>query len=236
MHAMTVDFSQLFMLRNPMSTRAFACTSDLSVQVGWSYQRAEALPSGPVIVHWVQGAKVPGAVIRCGVNGVVVSEHVLEVLTGAGLRGWSTFPVEVYDGAGRHVPGFAGLSFTGRCGVIDLTRSVIVLVKMPGGWFPRFEGHYFDPASWDGSDLFMERPRRDGGVSAHTFCSSRARQVLRRARISNFMYEPLDRCQSWPSSYSGGLAHLLPPDIAERVREAYTRAGVDMPASVARDL
>lgn len=234
---MSVDFSKLFQITDPFSNRAFRGDFAASVEEARSYTRGEAAPPTAVAVRWHQGAKTPGDVLRFLMVGpLVVSARVIDVLTDAGLGGWSTYPVKVTDGMGREAAGYAGLAIAGRCGVLDLTRSAIVLRQMPGGWFPDFSGHYFDPQSWDRSDLFMEHPQADGRASVRVLCSDRARRVLNRAKVSNLKYTPLDEYRQSTSNFTIGQAHLLPTDYASRVRDAYARAGVEMPASVLEEL
>lgn len=87
----------------------------------------------------------------------LISPAFRDVLTSSGFSGWTTFPVHL-DADGLDLAGFAGLSVTGRSGVIDRSRSTIVerlgrgdtrsVLYAEVGLFPEED-------TWDGSDLFI---------------------------------------------------------------------------------
>jgi hypothetical protein len=118
--------------------------------------RAEATPSGPIPLYYRMGRAVPSDVIwTTGLHPVIVHKRVIDLLLDHRFTGWGTYPVEVYGKQGEPYPDYLGLSFTGRCGPIDGSRSERTLVEMPGGLVPHWKGIYFDEQSWDGSDFFM---------------------------------------------------------------------------------
>lgn len=63
--------------------------------------------------------------------------------------------MEVYGKAGEVHSGYHGLIFRGRCGPIDHSKSEEVMRQMPARTVPFLKGLYFDPETWDGSDIFM---------------------------------------------------------------------------------
>jgi len=153
----------------------------------------------------------------------------VDLLEQHGLTGWRTYAVHVTDKAGESHPDYAGLSMVGRCGPVDLSRSVVVLSQYPGGWFPHFLGHYFAEDSWDGSDVFMEREDSTGRVTARIFVTEKVREALDRAEVKNLRLQRLTEKSVMTSIYEIGSSHLLPCDFSQRVDAAYARAGVSRP-------
>ena len=67
--------------------------------------------------------------------------------------------MQVFSKDGDRLQGYVGLSIRGRCGPIDDSLSERVPKQYPGGVFPVLKGMYFDPATWDGSDVFTVKGR-----------------------------------------------------------------------------
>jgi hypothetical protein len=171
---------QFSLLSVPSSTRAFGASPDGTALADlFRYVRGDATPPHPVRVPWGEGRRTPSDVLWIGVVELVVSPRFLDALTGC--SGWSTFPVELIDGHGNDVPGYAGLAVSGRCDrvVHDLAR-----VKTDGRW-PEYVGLLFDPDRWDGSDIFY--PRRGSGP----IVTKRLADRLRRAKVTNIIITPL---------------------------------------------
>lgn len=127
---------------------SFLVVCDDGVDALEAYGRAEREPAGPVVLRWDGGRGVPGDAVWPDVGTLVASAHLLAVL--AGFSGWRTFPVEVHSRAGEIVPGYTGVAVTGRCGPLCYDNS---RVEGEGNW-ERYVGLRFDPATWDGSDVF----------------------------------------------------------------------------------
>jgi hypothetical protein len=105
---------------------------------------------------------------------LLVSERFRETLTGLGMTGWSTRPVDL-DGS---LPGdLELLVVTGRCGPIHSAA------RDPLPDLPAF-GAFVDPRSWDGSDVFLAN-----GSSEVLIAPDRA-AALRLARLRNVLLEP----------------------------------------------
>ena len=149
-------------------------------------------PSHPITVEWAMGGSQPGDVIWTTMAVVViVSDKVVQLLRSHGFTGWSLYDVTVRDKQGQQVPGYSGLAITGRCGPIDYTRTVVVPRIYPGGVFPIGKGMLFDPAAWDGSDLFMPAEKGMG----YKFMVEPVRKALERAKIRNMTFTPLDQVE-----------------------------------------
>lgn len=141
----------------------------------------------PVHVHWSMGRPRPEEVIWVA-DAIVLSSRLINLLNESRLTGWTTYPVEVFDKKGLREDGYAGLTITGRCGPIDNSKSQIVLKKLPAGKFPRRQGYFFEPSSWDGSDLFLPSTELDYRL----FVTAPVRDVFRHAKIKNVHFERLD--------------------------------------------
>ena len=64
-----------------------------------------------------------------------VSDRVISLLRDEGFTGWDTYPIEVYLKDGSKLPGYQGLTVTGRCNGLDpaATEQIDIVVDMYGG-------------------------------------------------------------------------------------------------------
>jgi hypothetical protein len=88
---------------------------------------------------------------------------------------------------GEVLEGYHGLSIGGRCGPLDLQRSVEFAKPYPAGVFPAYRGLFFPPESWDGSDLFMP-----GDEMLFVFAVDRVQKAFHKAKITNVAFERAD--------------------------------------------
>jgi hypothetical protein len=117
---------------------------------------------------------------------IIVADSVVQVLRSHGFTGWSLYDVTVRDKQDQLIPGYSGLSVTGRCGNIDWASGIEVPRIFPAGIFPVWKGLFFDPESWDGSDFFM--PAEPVG---YVFVVEAVKKALERAKIRNMGFTPL---------------------------------------------
>jgi hypothetical protein len=118
---------------------------------------------------------------------VAVSDRVVALLSHRELKGWRTYPVKVFGKDGAEIGGYSGLAIAGRCGPIDLSRSprVQLSARVPGGRMPwRRKGLFFEPATWDGSDLFL--PSGSGWI----LVTRRLKEAFEAEKIANVRFEP----------------------------------------------
>jgi len=222
-------FERLYALQDPFSKRPLRGEFDAKVDC-LALTRGEAKTTREVSVSWAMGGALPSDFIwTTSAYPVIAHRRVLDLLREHDITGWCTYPVSVKDKSGRSHSDYEGVTILGRCGPVDLSRSVVALAEYPAGWFPHFLGHYFAEHSWDGSDLFMERADSTGKVTARCFATERVRQAFQRAKIRNVLLERLTEQSVMTSIYEIGCSHLLPPDFAHRVSAAYARAGIPQP-------
>jgi len=185
-------FDRIFLLEEPGNSKAFR--GDLDVKTtdeAFALTRAELHLDRPVTVAWAMGRAKPVEVIRTTYAApVLVADSVVQLLRTHGFTGWSLYEVSVRDKQGQVHPGYSGLAFTGRCGGIDKTQSIQVSRIRPAGIFPVWKGLFFDPASWDGSDLFMP-----AGLVGWKFVVEEVKQAFEQARIRNVEFTPLDQIE-----------------------------------------
>ncbi len=181
-------FDKVFYLGGSGSSRAFR--GDVAVETdAIALTRAEMQPSPPIKVTWAMGGAKPGDVTWTTMGTmVIVSDSLIQLLRSHGFTGWSLYEVSVHDKQGQLLPGYSGLAITGRCGKIDYSRTIKVPRIRPAGIFPVGKGLFFDPESWDGSDLFM--PAEHVG---YKFMVGEVKKAFERAKIRNVHFTPLDQ-------------------------------------------
>jgi hypothetical protein len=217
-------FDNLYRIEDPLGARAFRGSPDFAAWLALT--RGEAQPTGEFLVGWGMGSAKPGDVIwTTAVFPLLVSSRILAVLENNQISGWSTYPAKVTDRYGEACPDHCGLSVMGRCGTRDLSRSVILLQQYPKGWFPHFEGHFFDESSWDGSDLFMEEDPRSGVMIA----TKKVVDAFRKAKISNIRFSALSRYRESAANFEIGRQNMLPPDYQQRLTRLYIEQGLEPP-------
>ena len=118
---------------------------------------------------------------------VLVSAYVLDAWRGLRVSGWTTYDVELI-GRPSSPSTYSGLVVNGVAGPIDdrLSTPVVLPPRAPGGSAKRgLRGLYFDPTTWDGSDVFCPR-----GTS-WILVAERVRESLLTLGIRNLLLERL---------------------------------------------
>jgi hypothetical protein len=127
---------------------------------------------------------------------LLMSARAIQILRDGGFTGWRSFPVEIEGKKGQRVEGYEGLVITGRCGPVNWSRGKHVRKPPPvprGQGYDAWVGMYFDPASWDGFDVFLPE-----GTTYITVTET-VKLAFERARITNCEFEPLTQFErSWP--------------------------------------
>lgn len=222
-------FDHLYLLSDPLSNRPLRGDFEEKADC-LALTRGETKAEKEVRISWAMGGAIPSDFIwTTSAHPVIAHRRVMDLLREHGVTGWSTYPVTVTDKTGQAHLDYEGLTIVGRCGPADLSRSVVVLSEYPAGWFPHFLGHYFAKDSWDGSDIFMERPNSRGKVIALKFVTEKVHQIFKRAKIKNIRMECLTERSVMTSIHEIGDPHSIPADFIQRVNAAYARADVPRP-------
>jgi hypothetical protein len=186
-------FSNVYVLDEGSSTAFRGKLSQEDFRDCFTIFRAERTPPAPLEVRHAMGRNKPSDfVYASAVYPIMISDRVLGILQGGGFTGWRTYPIHLYGKDGARVPGYHGLAIHGRCGFIDDSRSVKLDKIYPGGVFPAWYGLYFDPESWDGSDLFMT-----AGETAYVIVVDAVKRALEKAKITNAKFKALDQIEVW---------------------------------------
>jgi hypothetical protein len=153
--------------------------------------RGGVVPANPIVVNHSMGGRLRDF-IWISLE-PVVHERVIKTLHDAGITGWATYAVQVYERDGRAVPDYHGFAITGRCGsmFLDKEHSEVVYKDYPGGRFPNYKGLYVTTDSWDGSDLFVAAD----GKTGHVVVTQRVVELFRRKKITNVVFEPVSEVQ-----------------------------------------
>jgi hypothetical protein len=224
-------FDRIYLIRDPFSKRVLRGQFEAMADC-LALTRGEANVSEKIRVSWAMGGANPSDFIwTTSAHPLIVHRRIVDLFREHSITGWSTYPVIVIDKAGHSHLDYEGLKIIGRCGPVDLSRSVIVPSEYPAGWFPHFLGHYFAEDSWDGSDIFMERVDSIGKVTARCFATEKVHRIYQKVGIENIRFECLTDRSVMTSIYEIGGSHLLPSDFSQRVDAAYARAGIPRPKS-----
>lgn len=145
-------------------------------------------PSHPPELRRSLGTLPRDLVLGTSVALYLLSSRAIEVLDRANFSGWTTYPADVSGALGGRLEGYAGLAVTGRCGPIrnELSKPILLPPPSPRGrsvW--GWRGLYFEPNTWDGSDIFLAEG------TAFVIVVARVKDVIERAQLSNFAFRPL---------------------------------------------
>ncbi len=173
------DHQELLMAKLSFAelTPAKRAKSSLMVDFGYELLIGKANINTPLRIKWDSGRAKPDDVEwNSGLNLVVFSGRVKNLLEEHGITGWKGYPIDLYDKLG--VAG-GGLQRPGCDGPLRATADPVKAIKRltayPGGVFPEYYGNYFDPESWDSSDIFIPE---SGGL--FIFITERVKTLLKK--------------------------------------------------------
>lgn len=185
------SFDRLFTLGDPVG-RAFRGKMAVETEDS-ALTRAELHPDHPIAVQWAMGSTHPVEVIwTTHAVPILVAESVVQLLRSHNFTGWSLYDVTVHGKQGELIPGYHGLAITGRCGEIQWDKGIPEPKVYPARVSTVWRGLFFDPASWDGSDLFVP-------TNGNYVCVVEAeKKAFKKAKVHNVVFEALDQFErSW---------------------------------------
>jgi hypothetical protein len=103
------------------------------------------------------GSKVYDVLATTWIVPFLLSPKVVDVLREGGFTGWDVHPARIELEGGKRVEDHGALMVSGRSGPVDEALSESVTLPRPvpeGNEVPGLRGLLFDPATWDGSDIF----------------------------------------------------------------------------------
>jgi hypothetical protein len=184
-------FAHFYLFQDPWWNRrrmavdfADPTVRDLLNQLIWA---SAPTPTEPITMRWVWGDRTPSDIVWADSDlPPFVSPKVINVLQDHGLTGWDRVPAHVIDRNGDVHTDYSFLVITGgRCSALDWSRGELInrTEDPPWGWV--YRGAQFNPASWDGSDLF-----RSAGWK-YILATERVKTAFERARIPNVVWAAL---------------------------------------------
>ena len=118
---------------------------------------AERRMDKPLCFRHDLGSKVYDVVATTWIVPFLLSPKVVDVLREGSFTGWDVHPARIELNGGKRVEDHGALMVSGRSGPVDDALSETVTLPPPvpeGNEVPGLRGLLFDPASWDGSDVF----------------------------------------------------------------------------------
>jgi hypothetical protein len=118
----------------------------------------------------------------------LISDSLRLLLEKHRFTGWCAAPARVVNKDGAEISGYNIFGVIGRCGKIDDTLSTEVWRTPPSESHERIRtllGVYFDPSTWDGSDIFG--PAKSGLM----FVLERVKEAIVDAEMSNIAFTPV---------------------------------------------
>jgi hypothetical protein len=141
----------------------------------------------PVVFKQKYGKKVQDILDTGTVSLCLISDKFKAVLESENLTGWKTFPIKILDKKEIEIPGYHGLSITGRCSQILYGKGEIVEKRLvPKGPLSKYyKGLQIDLDKWDGSDFFVPEG------SLWIIVTTKTADALRKAKLTNVRLENL---------------------------------------------
>lgn len=189
-------FESIFAISNPLAPKEFVAELRLPLDEALALMRAEKVPSHVIVARYAGGKNPPGDVVWTTFpSPLLLNRRVVQVLRDNGFTGFDVSPVELTVKNSDVIREFDFLRVFGRCGAIDDRLSPTVEKVYPAGIFPVLKGMYFDPESWDGSDIFMPT-----GPTGFVLVTEKVKRALTKAKVRNIQLRGLDQFERIPQS------------------------------------
>ena len=190
-----MDFGSFYALKEPFRSGALRVRlSDSSFEDGdLDLLLGTVRPDIPIVFDRSSGRKVFDCVYTTFVTLVLVSNRVVDLFARNEFTGWSVYPVEIYGHKGERLLGYHGLSVTGRAGPLDSSLSEPWMFPAPtpqGKPHKGLKGLYFQPETWDGSDIFCPEG------TAYKVVTERVKKAIEQNEITNVYFRPLTEIEN----------------------------------------
>jgi len=135
----------------------------------------------PVIYRQIDGKLMRDVLdMRFSCNEFLISDRMELALNNAGLTGWRTYPILLFDRRGQEIRGYNGFTVTGRGGVLWSP------VMLEDGSIVDREHIVWDESQWDGSDIFWIKPNC-------VVVTAKVREVVKKEKIQALSFNPLNK-------------------------------------------
>ena len=184
----SLDFSRIYAIGNAFKRGALHFDPVKGIEDPKKLLKGEMRPYEPIDFRRDSGSKPQDLMGATSVAFLLMSDRFTDALLEERVTGWGTYPVRLYDKAELELPGYYGLAVTGRAGPGDRNKTRIELQPppVPQGQAMHAElGMYFEPESWDRSDIFIPE-----GTTA-VCVVERVKQALEKRKLTNISFKPL---------------------------------------------
>lgn len=100
-----------------------------------------------------------GLIIPSAMGFKLLHKKIIDIFTENRFTGWESYPVNILCKNGDVDGNYHAFIVKGVCGPYDTNRSKVIDYTADNGGFilkeKRYQGMYFEPKSWDGTDIFM---------------------------------------------------------------------------------
>ena len=148
--------------------------------------RGEVAPPPELFFRQKLGTQVKDFVGTTHATPTLISQRVVNLLVENTFTGWKIHPVRLYLRVGVVHCGHFLLVVTGKSGPVNQSKAPVISKPpmVPGGEpYSVTVGLHFDPATWDGHDMFV--PENWGAV----IVTKAVRDCLTSAKVTNVHFE-----------------------------------------------
>lgn len=153
--------------------------------------RGAYYPPGLLQFDVARGTQPTDVLWSNSVHPMFISARLMALLVEHQITGWATYPVELFDRKGQHLPGYHGFAITGAMCERDRSRSQVIEKPpvVPNGQpYQVYRGLYFIESQWDGNDMFWVQ---HGGKVV----TERVYRLFRKHKIVNARFTPLSEVE-----------------------------------------
>lgn len=175
-----MDFTQFYCLDEKGLLNAVCVDFTDDFNSGDVLRGNSLLPDGTLCYPYM-GKKFYDIIIPSRPFPFLVSDKIVDAISRNNITGWKATPVRI---AGKEDLKYYILMVTGRCGFVDYNKCKKIIKKTPGGedW-PFLQGLFFEPESWDGTDIFVAEN------VAFIFCTEKVKKVIKQIKATNVSFE-----------------------------------------------
>ncbi|HWI60819.1 MAG TPA: hypothetical protein VNT75_03150 [Symbiobacteriaceae bacterium] len=189
----TVDFSQLYYMHSAWIRGALHLEMVNQIDDPLPIATGVIPPPQPLLFRHFQGGAPRDMVGTTWALLQLVSQRAVDVLNENHFTGWTVYPAQVTGKRGDDIPGLYLFVVTGKSGPPDPSRRKKVMLPPPsptGCSMPGWRGLFFDPSTWDGSDIFCLEGTK------HTIVTQAVKDALEKAKVRNFAFTALSEFES----------------------------------------
>ncbi len=159
----SLNFNRMYYLRLKISGTQFMAMPQNYKKISGEELRGYSegkFPNGkPTVFVQTSGGekKAPDLIIPSSLNLTLYHKDLIEKFKESGFTGWESYPIKILCKNGEISEDYHAFIIKGICGYYDVKKSKIIdYTEDNGGYIlkeKRYQGMYFDPESWDGSDI-----------------------------------------------------------------------------------